>query len=145
MATAIERSALLPYTAEQMYCLINDVEAYPQYLDGCVGAQLISSSEFQMEARLDLAKAGLSYSFTTRNTLTPNSKVTMELVDGPFTQFKGEWQLQALSKDACKLNLQLEFELKGKIISLAAKKLFEPMANNLVDAMVKRAKKTYGS
>lgn len=145
MATEIQRSALLPYSAEQIYLLINDVEAYPQYMDGCVGAQVISQSETHMEARLDLSKAGIKHSFTTRNQLTPNSRVVMALVDGPFSSFKGEWSLQALNEEACKINLQLAFEMKSKLLSLAAKKLFEPMADNLVDAVVSRAKKTYGA
>ena len=145
MSTQIQRSALLPFSAQQLYQLINDVQAYPQYLDGCVGAELISSSDAHMEARLDLAKAGLKYSFTTRNSLTPYQSIVMELVDGPFNRFQGAWTITALSEQACKINLDLAFELKGKVMALAAKKLFEPVANNLVDAVAKRAKQVYGS
>ena len=145
MATEIQRSALLSYSAEHLYQLINDVEAYPQYMEGCVGAQIISQSESHMEARLDLAKAGLKHSFTTRNQLTLNSRVVMELVDGPFSSFRGEWAIQPLSDDACKITLQLAFEMKSKLLSVAAKKLFEPMADNLVNAVVNRAKNTHGS
>ena len=40
----IRRSALLPYSAERVYALINDVEAYPQYMDGCVGAEILPTT-----------------------------------------------------------------------------------------------------
>ena len=145
MSSHIQRSALLPFSAQQMYQLINDIEAYPQYLDGCVGAEMISQSAEHMEARLDLAKAGLKYSFTTRNRLTPCESIVMELVDGPFNHFQGEWRITALNDEASKINLDLAFELKGKVLTLAAKKLFEPVANNLVDAVAKRAKQLYGN
>lgn len=139
----IQRSALLPYSAEKIYALINDVSAYPEYMDGCTSAELISQSDEHMEARLDLSKAGLKYSFTTRNQLVPPHKIIMNLVDGPFSEFNGVWELQALNESACKVTLQLDFELKAKILGLAAKKLFNPLANNLVDSIVKRAQKLY--
>ena len=144
MVTAIQRSALLPYTAEQMYQLINQVEAYPQYLDGCVGAELISQSESHMEARLDLAKAGLNYSFITRNTLTPNSKVVMELVDGPFNKLNGRWLLTPLSEEACKVSLELEYEFSNKMFDLAFGRIFNHLTNNMVQAFILRAKDVYG-
>lgn len=31
----ISRTALVPYSAEQMYQLVNDVQSYPQFLPGC--------------------------------------------------------------------------------------------------------------
>ena len=61
----IRRSALLPYSAELIYQLINDVEAYPQYMDGCVGAEVLLADESMMEARLDLSRAGIKMSFST--------------------------------------------------------------------------------
>lgn len=141
---SIQRSALLPYSVDKIYKLINDISAYPQFMDGCVGAELIFENDEQMEARLDLAKMGFKYSFTTRNDLQPPTKITMNLIDGPFSRFQGDWQLLALNDEACKVNLKIDFELKGAVFSMAAKKLFEPMANNLVDAIVKRAQHVYG-
>jgi len=139
----LSRSALLPYPADSIYTLINDVQAYPQYMDGCVGAELISLDADCMIARLDLAKSRFKYSFTTRNTLLPPHSVVMELVDGPFKTFAGEWTIHALSDSACKVTLQLSFTLQSKALALAAKALFNPMADNLVDSVVKRAHQLY--
>ncbi len=134
----ITRSALLPYPAQAVYTLINDVAAYPEYMEGCVGAEVITQGEMFMEARLDLSRAGLHYSFTTRNRYEPPFTVTMELVDGPFTDFNGLWTVNPLSETACKVSLALQFTLKSKVLGVAAKALFNPMADNLVDALVKR-------
>lgn len=137
--TTINRSALLPFSAERVYGLINDIEAYPQYMDGCVGAEILFQSESMMEARLDLSKKGVKYSFTTQNQLEAPVLVKMQLVDGPFSRFQGEWRIKPLSDKACKVSLTLEFTLAGKVLGLAAKALFNPMADNLVDALVRRA------
>ena len=137
--TRISRSALLPYSAQQIFELINDVSAYPDYMDGCIGAQVIARQADIMEARLDLAKAGLHYSFTTRNRLDPPHAVVMELVDGPFEQFSGQWTLKPLGATACKVSLDLQFTLHSKVLAKAVKALFNPMADNLVEALVKRA------
>ena len=87
--TTINRSALLPYSAQQLFELVSDVEAYPQYMDGCVGAQLLHRQENTFEARLDLAKGGIRQSFTTRNHLVEGESMRLELVDGPFERFTG--------------------------------------------------------
>ena len=82
--TIIQRSALVPYAADAMYQLVNAIEAYPQFMDGCVGAEILSQDDTQMEARLDLAKAGMRYSFVTRNQLYPPHRIQLTLVEGPF-------------------------------------------------------------
>jgi ribosome-associated toxin RatA of RatAB toxin-antitoxin module len=145
--TDISRSALLPYAADKVYQLINDIAAYPQFMDGCVGSQVLREFEeepgqLSMEARLDLAKAGFKHSFTTRNRLLSN-RVEMSLVDGPFDKFSGHWLLLPLSDSACKVSLDLEFSLNSKVLSAATKALFNGMADDLVNALVKRAHHLY--
>jgi ribosome-associated toxin RatA of RatAB toxin-antitoxin module len=142
--TEIRRSALLPYSASIIYQLINDIEAYPQYMDGCVGAEVLVRDEQAMEARLDLAKAGIKLSFITRNQLKPNRSVSLQLLDGPFDDFGGEWTLLALGDEACKVSLHLHFSLANSLVGAATKQLFNSVANNLVDALVKRANAQYG-
>lgn len=144
------RSALLPYPAEQVYELINDVAAYPQYMDGCVGAEVLQQDSDFMEARLDLAKAGLKYSLTTRNRLqAPRNQaqgtVEMTLINGPFEDFNGLWAIQPLGDAACKVDIVLRFTMANKLFGAAAKLLFNPMADNLVDALVRRAHHLYQS
>jgi ribosome-associated toxin RatA of RatAB toxin-antitoxin module len=140
----IRRSALLPYSADVIYLLINDIEAYPQYMDGCVGAQILAQTAETMDARLDLSRAGIRLSFVTRNTLTPGRSVKLTLIDGPFENLTGEWALLPLGVGACKLSLHLEFALTNNVVGAATRQLFNSVANNLVDALVKRANEQYG-
>lgn len=140
----INRSALLPYSTQAMFELVNDIEAYPAYMDGCVGAKILKRDADVIEARLDLARGAIRYSFATRNRLDAPKSIQMELIDGPFSQFEGRWFFQTLGDNACKVILDLQFAMNSSIGSLAAKKLFDGVANNLVDALCQRAKAVYG-
>jgi ribosome-associated toxin RatA of RatAB toxin-antitoxin module len=139
----IQRSALLPYTAEQVYHLVDDIEAYPQFMDGCVGATILSRSEDLVEARLDLARAGISQSFSTRNSLHAPHRIELELLEGPFDSFSGHWHFRALGDAACKVSLDLEFSLSNSVLGLAASKLFDSVTSQLVDGIAGRARELY--
>lgn len=139
----VERSALVNYSAQQMFDLVNDIEAYPQYMDGCVGAQILRRDNDWLEARLDLSKSGISQSFVTRNQLMPPHTMTLSLLDGPFRYLKGVWQFTTLNDQACKVSFTLDFELKNRLLGMAVGKLFESMVNKQVDALCARAKVIY--
>lgn len=143
--TSIHRSALLPYSDAQLYALVNDVEAYPLYMDGCVGARVIHADAHRMEARLDLARGGIAQSFTTLNELTPCERIRLTLKEGPFDHFDGAWRFHALAPNACKVTLDLEFRVRGSLLGAAAAHLLDRVTTNLVDAVVRRAGDIYGS
>src|SRR5689334_12608679 len=67
----IHRTALVPYSVEQMFALVADIERYPQFLPWCADAKVVERNDSEVVASLELAKAGLHERFTTRNTLSP--------------------------------------------------------------------------
>ena len=138
MAT-INRSALVNYSAQAMYELVNDVASYPQFMDGCYGAEIIEQTDQTMLAKLELRKAGVQVNLTTSNTLIPHSSIEMQLQDGPFNSLKGLWLFTPLSDDACKVSLDLQFEFSSRSLGLAASGLFSGVASNLVDSLCRRA------
>ncbi|MBB5210948.1 type II toxin-antitoxin system RatA family toxin [Microbulbifer hydrolyticus] len=142
--TKIERSALVMYSAEQMFDLVNDVASYPQFLPGCRGAEILHRDEDTLEARLDLSRAGISQSFVTRNQLHRPDKMELVLVDGPFSEFNGCWTFTPLGEGACKVMFTLQFLARNRLLGVAAGKLFSGIANQMVDAMCERAKQIYG-
>lgn len=144
MITTIERSALLFYSARQMYDLVNDIEAYPRYMEGCSGAEVLERGEDFIRARLDLRKGGVRYSFSTRNTLTPGRAIAMELDSGPFRKLDGRWRFEPLGDKACKVSLRLEFEPNNRLLGVAASGLFASVAGHLVAALSERAARIYG-
>ena len=143
MAHWVERSALVNYSAQQMFDLINDIDAYPQFMDGCVGAKILARGDDWLEARLELSKAGVSQSFVTRNQLLPPHSMSMSLVDGPFKYLRGVWRFNPLGESACKVIFELEFELQNRLLGMAVGKLFESVSTKQVDALCTRAKQIY--
>lgn len=141
----IERSALVPFSAQQMYALVDDIEQYPQFMHGCIAAEELSRSGNELTGKLTLGKAGMRYSFTTRNLLTPGERMDMSLVEGPFRSFSATWHFKALTESACKVSLQMEFDWAGGLLGAAMGKLFQHSANSLVDELVNRAHKIYGA
>lgn len=141
----IKRSALVMHSADDMYQLINDVLAYPKFLPDCVDSKIVSQSDEQMRAALLVSKGGMSKWFTTENTLIENKEVQLNLVDGPFKKLVGCWRLQPLSEEACKITLDLDYEFSSKLLSLAFGRVFDHLANNMVQAFIKRAKEVYGA
>jgi len=141
----VERSALVPYSCEQMYELVNDIASYPEFVPGCVGAKVLHSTDNVIEAELAISKAGIQQSFATRNTLYSFQRIDMELLKGPFKSLRGGCQFEALSDDACKVILQLDFEFSSKLLHFAFAKVFNEVTSRMVDAFAKRAKQVYGS
>ncbi|ASM49307.1 hypothetical protein PESP_a1157 [Pseudoalteromonas espejiana DSM 9414] len=141
----IEKSALVMYSTKEMFDLVNDVEAYPQFLPNCSDSKIVSQHNNNMTASLEISKAGIKKWFTTENTFIDEQTVQLKLVDGPFKTLKGRWHFQALDKKACKVELKLEFEFSSKLIELAFGKIFNDVAKNMVSAFTQRAKEVYGA
>ncbi|OXX73898.1 SRPBCC family protein [Vibrio sp. V03_P4A6T147] len=139
----VSRSALVSFSAEQMFNLVNDVARYPEFLPGCSGSRVMESSDLSMVASVDVSKAGISKTFTTSNVLVASEAILMNLVDGPFKVLKGGWYFTALDEQACKVELKLEFEFSSKMVELAFGKIFNELTSNMVNAFTKRAKQVY--
>lgn len=142
--TKVDRSALVLHSDREMFDLVNDVRRYPEFLPWCTGAEVLSQSDEEMVARVDVAKGGFKYSFTTRNRLEVPQTIRMELVDGPFSALSGSWIFTALSDEACKVNLVLDFDFAGKLAGLAMGKVFSQIAVAMVDAFCSQADRRYG-
>jgi len=140
----IDRSALLPYTAAEMYALVSDILTYPQFLPWCSGTQILSQEGEELSARIDFSVSGVSQSFTTRNQLQRDAEIAMHLIDGPFSNLEGRWRFEPLGDAGCKVLLLLEYEFSSKMVSLVVGPVFNKIANTLVDAFQKRAVEVYG-
>jgi ribosome-associated toxin RatA of RatAB toxin-antitoxin module len=142
----IRRSALVPATAHRMFELINDVASYPGFVPGCSAATVLEQTPDMLRARLTVGSGMLRTSFVTRNRLTPDSSIHMELEEGPMRRLDGVWQLTPVLQPGseeeigCRVELHLKFELQGGLTGMAMGPLIERMAGSLVDAFVARAR-----
>ena len=140
----MQKSALVAHSASEMFELVNDVESYPQFLPWCRSTRLLSRTESELCGQLEVSRIGIHQTFSTCNTLHPYDRIDIQLRDGPFRQLQGHWRFAALREDACKVELELEFEFSGRLIDKAFGALFNQIANTLVDAFCKRAQEVYG-
>ena len=143
----IERTALLPYSADQMFLVVNDVRSYPDFLPWCVEARVIAEDDTEMTARLTVAKAGIHQSFTTRNTLQRPTRIDIALLEGPFKMLAGGWQFHALGENEaeqpCKVELHLSFEFERRLMDLTFGKVFQLITDSMVDTFCARADALY--
>ena len=139
----VNRSALVPHSARQMFDVVNDVPAYSQFLPWCHSSEVLSQDEQGMVARLELAKSGLKHSFTTRNIINVPDSIQMDLVEGPFSKLSGRWTFTQLGEDGCRITMDLEFDFNSRLMNLTLAGVFEIAADKMVDAFCERADKLY--
>ncbi len=142
----IHKSVLIWFTPEEMFRLVTDVDAYPQFLPWCDHARVLETTDQGMTAEVGIKMAGLKQSFTTRNTHVPGREVQMELIDGPFSNLSGGWTFSPVgdgTQRACKVELNLHYGFSSAALSALVGPVFDKIASSLVDAFIKRAEQVY--
>lgn len=134
----------MPYSAEQMFTLVNDIASYPKFMPGCEASEVLCQGEGWLEARLDLNRMGIKQSFATRNQLSPPNLISLTLLNGPFRSLTGEWRFSNLGESGCKIVFWLEFDVLNKLMALALPTLMKQVATEQVDCICKRARTVYG-
>ncbi|MGZ4956714.1 MAG: type II toxin-antitoxin system RatA family toxin [Methylobacter sp.] len=142
--TVVQKSALVKFSAQQMFDLVDDIEAYPEFLPWCSGSRIIKREADIVEAELLISKGGFKKSFATRNKIENGRRMTVSLLNGPFSHLDGVWNFIALREDASKISLDLEFEMSGKLAGLAFGAVFNQICNTMVSSFTARAKAVYG-
>jgi ribosome-associated toxin RatA of RatAB toxin-antitoxin module len=136
----IARSAIVETTAQAFYGLVEDIESYPQFLPWCAAASVLSRAPGKTVAKLTLKLKGVRQSFTTENLNVPGQSIEMRLIEGPFRHFSAQWRFGPLGERACKAEFSLAFEFSSRILAATLGPLFERMADETVDAFVRRAR-----
>lgn len=140
----VQKSVLLPYSAAQMFALVDKVEDYPAFLPWCGGVQVRERTPEKLVAAIAINYHGVKQSFTTENTNTPPSRMQMSLVEGPFRHLDGTWLFTPLREDACKIEFELHYEFSSKLLEKLIGPVFSKIADSFVDSFCKRAEAVYG-
>ncbi|AHE66012.1 type II toxin-antitoxin system RatA family toxin [Legionella oakridgensis] len=141
--TIVKKSRVVPFTCEQMYNLVNDVEHYDEFLPFFSKSLVHHRDEDEVQATLVIVAAGMSKSFTTRNRLQANKMIEIRLVDGPFSHLEGFWRFDEVP-EGCHISFDLEFDFAGRMLSMLLGSVFEQISDKMVDAFCERAKVLYG-
>lgn len=139
----LERSALVPFAAEAVCALVNDVERYPEFLRWCTAAEALAREGDEVTASLTLKGLGRTESLVTRNRVEEGRRIVLKLVRGPFRRLQGVWTFTPVGH-GCRIHLSLEFELEGGLLRLLGAPLTRRAADALVDAFSERAHAVLG-
>jgi len=149
----VKKSVLLWYAPHEIYAVVTDVEAYPQFLPWCERVDILARDAEGLTARLHLAYSGLRHAFTTRNVHVPDESVHIGLVDGPFSLLDGHWRFVSLplpggsagpEGTACRIEFELRYAFSNGILEAAISPVFDRIANTFVDSFVRRAEQVHG-
>jgi len=140
----VQRHAHVPYSAEQMFDLVNDIESYPKFLHWCRNARVDARQGSTVEATLEIGAFGFQQSFRTRNTLRQPEQIGIELVSGPFRRLRGEWKFVPAPSSGTDVSLSLRFEVTLSPFGALFSKVFEELAGAQMGAFIDRAGKVYG-
>jgi len=140
----VHRSCRVPHTAEEMFDLVNDIEAYPEFLHWVRGARIDERGDGYMKATLDIGIGGIHKSFTTLNTFERPHRLDIELVSGPFRHLDGLWEFEDVGDGECEVSVTLSFEVIASPLSMVFSMLFEELVRAQVAAFVQRAEALYG-
>jgi ribosome-associated toxin RatA of RatAB toxin-antitoxin module len=135
----VRKSVLVPFGADEMFALVDDVEHYPRFLPWCGGAHVLESHAGGKTARIDIDYHGVRAHFTTDNANRAGESIVVTLRDGPFRHLHGEWRFVALAPDACKIEFELAYEFATPLLERVVGPVFSHIADTFIDAFVRRA------
>ncbi len=141
----IRRSVLVPYSVESMFDLIEQAEAYPQFLPWCVAARIIERSDDCVAARIDFSYLQVHFGVETRNPKRRPEWLHVRLVEGPFRRFQADWLLTPLGSQGCKVSFTLSCEISHALLDRISVPAVERVSRSMMDAFVRRAEDTLDS
>lgn len=142
--TGVSRSALVPFSAGQMFDLVEGVEQYPRFLPWCSGTAVSYRDSLITRATININYRGIKQSFSTENRKQPPELMSIRLVEGPFHALDGEWRFTSLGTDACRIDFRLNYEFSSTLLEKLVGPVFGHIAGTMVDAFLKRADSVYG-
>jgi ribosome-associated toxin RatA of RatAB toxin-antitoxin module len=140
---SVQKSVLVPYSAEQMFELVAAIEDYPRFLPWCGGAAILERSAEETLARLDINYHGVRTHFVTANRNERPERIAIELREGPFRQLGGTWRFLSLAATGSKVELELHYEFSTPVLARLIGPVFTHIAHTFVDAFVRRAEDVY--
>lgn len=135
----VERQALVSYSAQRMYALVEDIESYPLFLPWCSRTEVAARRTDCAVATIHVDFRGVQQAFTTENRMEPGERIRMALMRGPFRSLEGEWRFRRLAAAGCRVELALAYELASPLVGRLVGPVFDHIANTFVDAFVRRA------
>jgi coenzyme Q-binding protein COQ10 len=146
MPTHAERR-VLPYSQQQLYDLVADVERYPEFLPWCVGARIRERRDNLIVADLMVGFRMFRERFTSKVTLQPDDpegpRLDVAYADGPFKYLANHWIFRP-HPTGCEIDFYVDFEFRSRLLQKAIEVLFNEAVKRMVHSFEQRAHELYG-
>lgn len=133
----------LPYTAEQMFDLVIDIEKYPQFLPWCLGARINTRSEHDLEADVIVGYKMFREVFSSRVHMIRPNAIEVEYLKGPMRHLHNKWVFTDLGKGRCEVDFFVDFSLKTKLFEGLVDQFFHVALMRMIAAFEGRAAQVY--
>jgi coenzyme Q-binding protein COQ10 len=133
----------LPYTPEQVFDLVADIERYPEFLPWCVGARIRERRDNVILGDLLIGWRMVRERFTSRVTLNRPDRIDVEYTEGPFRYLKNHWVFER-QPGGCLVDFFVDFEFRSRMLQGVIAALFNEALKRMVSAFEKRAQELYG-
>lgn len=136
---------VLPYTPDQLYQLVVDIERYPEFLPWCLGARVKSRQEELIVADLIIGFKMFRERFTSR--VRPNAesqRIDVTYAEGPFKYLENHWVFED-HPEGCLIDFYVDFEFRSKLLQKVIESLFHEAVRRMVAAFESRARDLYGA
>ncbi|SFI25794.1 type II toxin-antitoxin system RatA family toxin [Albimonas pacifica] len=141
---------VMPYSADQMYALIADVRAYPEFLPWCSACRIRKREEREdgserIEADLVISFKVFRERFGSRVDLYPDERrIDVAYLDGPFRYLNNHWTFRPVDAGSCEVDFFVDFEFKSIVLQKLIGVVFNEAMQRIVRAFEQRAAVLYG-
>ncbi len=143
MPTHAERR-VLPYTPEQLFDIVADIERYPEFLPWCVATRVRSREGNVITADVVIGFKLFRERFTTRDVLDRPRRIDVTYHEGPFKYLNNHWLFEPVGEGSCDLDFYIDFEFRTRLLQMAAGRLFNEAVKVMVSSFERRAKAIHG-
>ncbi|MGK9167161.1 type II toxin-antitoxin system RatA family toxin [Inquilinus limosus] len=134
---------VLPYTPQQLYELVADIESYPSFLPWCLGARIRKREGNVLLADLVIGFKMIRERYTSRVTLTPGRQIDVAYVDGPMKRLTNCWRFLP-HPAGCEIDFHVDFEFRSRVLQTLIGAVFHEAFRRMVGAFEARARALYG-
>jgi coenzyme Q-binding protein COQ10 len=142
---AIHETRRLPWSAEQMFDLVADVDRYPEFLPWVIATRVRSDSETEMVADMLVGFSALREKFTSRVEKHRPGELRVHYVDGPMKDLDNRWLFRDTGPGECEIDFRVEFTFRNALFQKLAGQYLDKAFRKMVAAFETRAQALYGS
>jgi len=145
-----DTTRLTHHSADQMFALVADVEAYPEFVPLCssmvVEDRRRDGARETITAKMTVAYSLLHETFTSRVVLDRDAR-TIEVtgIDGPFSSMDNIWRFEPVDDETCRVVFSIDYEFRSRTLSLLLGGVFDHAFRRFAAAFEARADKLYGA